>query len=58
MRDPALRYHHQVLIPPHSPSPGVRVAFIVHAGAPVEFLELEVGHRERLPDRMEKGENP
>jgi len=30
-----------VLIPPNSPSDGVRVAFIVHNGAPVEFLEIE-----------------
>ncbi len=28
-----------VLIPPNSPSPGIRVAFIVENGAPVEFLE-------------------
>lgn len=31
----------QVLIAPNSPSPGVRVAFIVDDGAPVEFLEIE-----------------
>ncbi len=30
-----------VLIAPNSPSPGVRVAFIVDDGAPVEFLEIE-----------------
>ena len=30
----------QVLIEPNSPSEGVRVAFIVDDGAPVEFLEL------------------
>ena len=30
-----------ILIEPNSPSPGVRVAFIVHNGAPVEFLEFE-----------------
>jgi hypothetical protein len=30
----------QILIAPNSPSPGVRVAFIVHDGAPVEFLEF------------------
>ncbi len=29
-----------VLIEPTSPSEGVRVAFIVHDGAPVEFLEF------------------
>ncbi len=31
----------QVLIAPNSPSPGVRVAFIVDNGAPIEFLEIE-----------------
>jgi hypothetical protein len=30
----------EVLIAPNSPSKGVRVAFIVDNGAPVEFLEL------------------
>ncbi len=30
----------QILIKPNSPSPGVRVAFILHDGAPIEFLEL------------------
>lgn len=30
-----------VLIPPNSPSPGVTVAFVVHNGAPVEFLEFK-----------------
>ncbi len=29
----------QILIPPNCPSPGVRVAFIVCNGAPIEFLE-------------------
>ncbi len=33
----------QVLIAPNSPSEGVRVAFIVDDGAPVEFLELARG---------------
>jgi hypothetical protein len=28
-----------VIIPPNSPSPGIRVAFIEHNGAPIEFLE-------------------
>lgn len=28
-----------VLIEPNSPAEGVRVAFIVHNGAPIEFLE-------------------
>jgi hypothetical protein len=31
----------EVLIAPNSPSEGVRVAFIVVNGAPVEFLEIE-----------------
>jgi hypothetical protein len=31
----------EILIEPNSPSPGVRVAFIVHNGAPVEFLEFD-----------------
>ena len=30
----------EVLIPPNSPSDGVRVAFIVENGAPVEFLQF------------------
>ena len=30
----------EILIPPNSPSPGIRVAFIVHNGAPIEFLEI------------------
>lgn len=29
------------LIQPTSPSPGIRVAFIVHDGAPIEFLEID-----------------
>jgi hypothetical protein len=31
----------KILIEPNSPSAGVRVAFIVHNGAPVEFLQLD-----------------
>jgi len=31
----------ELLIAPNSPSPGVRVAFIVENGAPVEFLQFE-----------------
>ncbi len=30
----------ELLIAPNSPSPGIRVAFIIHNGAPVEFLEI------------------
>lgn len=32
---------HEVLIKPNRPSPGVRVAFVLVDGAPVEFLEYE-----------------
>lgn len=35
----------EVLIPANSPSQGVRVAFIVHDGAPVELLEFLEGHQ-------------
>jgi hypothetical protein len=31
----------EVLIAPNSPSPGMRVAFIVENGAPIEFLQFE-----------------
>lgn len=31
---------HEVLIAPNNPSPGVRVAFVLVDGAPVEFLEF------------------
>lgn len=31
----------EILIEPNSPSPGVRVAFIVENGAPIEFLEID-----------------
>lgn len=34
-----------ILIPPNSPSEGVRVAFIVENGAPVEFLEFTPADR-------------
>lgn len=34
---------HEILIEPNSPSPGIRVAFIVHDGAPIEFLEITPG---------------
>ncbi|HKD85562.1 MAG TPA: hypothetical protein VKB58_12500 [Terriglobales bacterium] len=30
-----------ILIAPNSPSPGVRVAFIVEDGAPIEFLQFD-----------------
>jgi hypothetical protein len=31
----------QILIAPNNPSPGVKVAFIIDNGAPVEFLEID-----------------
>jgi hypothetical protein len=31
----------EVLIEPNSPSEGVRVAFIVNNGAPIEFIEIK-----------------
>ena len=31
----------EILIPPNRPSKGVRVAFIVDDGAPIEFLETD-----------------
>jgi len=38
----------EVLIPPNSPSDGVRVAFIVENGAPIELLEFtDPNHRAR-----------
>ncbi len=46
----------ELLIAPNSPSPGVRVAFIVDDGAPIELLELapearrELSRRERAAD--------
>jgi hypothetical protein len=33
----------EVIVEPNCPSEGVRVAFIVDNGAPVEFLEMEKG---------------
>ncbi|MCU0291255.1 MAG: hypothetical protein MUF10_04600 [Thermoanaerobaculaceae bacterium] len=42
----------EVLIAPNSPSAGVRVAFIVHNGAPIEFLEFDdPNHPDRHPER-------
>ncbi len=31
----------EVIIPPNSPSKGVKVAFIIENGAPVEFIEID-----------------
>lgn len=43
----------EVLIEPDSPSPGVRVAFIVDNGAPVELMEIntESSHSSMKGDR-------
>jgi hypothetical protein len=41
---------HEILIAPNSPSPGVRVAFIVKDGAPIEFLQFtDPNHPDRRP---------
>lgn len=45
----------KVLIPPNSPSEGVQVAFIVHEGVPIEFLEFTGEHPEKLPEEAETG---
>jgi hypothetical protein len=43
----------EILIPPNSPSDGVRVAFIVENGAPIELLEFtDPKHPARLANRM------
>jgi hypothetical protein len=42
----------EVLIAPNSPSPGVRVAFIVDNGAPIELMEIDA----RSPYSSKKGE--
>jgi len=39
----------EILIEPNRPSPGVRVAFIVSNGAPVEFLEFTSPDRSDPP---------
>lgn len=31
----------EVIIEPNSPSPGIKVAFIIDNGAPVEFLQID-----------------
>ncbi len=43
----------EILIEPNSPGPGVRVAFIVSNGAPVEFLEFEK-RADRRPRRAKQ----
>ena len=44
-----------LLIAPNSPSPGVRVAFIIDDGAPVELLELDAVARRDLSRRGRGG---
>jgi len=42
---------HEILIAPNSPSEGVRVAFIVENGAPIELLEFtDPNHPDRRRD--------
>jgi hypothetical protein len=44
----------EILIPPNSPSEGVRVAFIVENGAPIELLEFtDPKHPARLSNQTE-----
>ena len=44
----------EILIPPNSPSDGVRVAFIVENGAPIELLEFtDPKHPARLSNQMD-----
>jgi hypothetical protein len=43
----------QILIEPNSPTEGVRVAFIVENGAPVEFLEFDGPEFEIWPKNAE-----
>ncbi len=40
----------EVLIPPNSPTEGVRVAFIVDHGAPIEFLQFDRPESEIWPN--------
>jgi len=39
----------EILIEPNSPSEGVTVAFIVHNGAPIEFLQFDSPQHEVWP---------
>ncbi len=40
---------HEILIEPNSPSEGITVAFIVHNGAPIEFLQFDSPEHEVRP---------
>ena len=45
----------EILIPPNSPSNGVRVAFITENGAPIELLEFtDPRHQARSPNPMDE----
>jgi len=45
----------ETLIPPNSPSHGVRVAFIIENGAPIELLEFtDPKHPARLSDQPDE----
>ena len=45
----------EILIPPNSPSDGVRVAFIVENGAPIELLEFtDPKHPARLSNQIDE----
>ena len=43
----------EILIEPNSPAPGVRVAFIVDHGAPIEFLQFDRPESEIWPHEAE-----
>jgi len=43
----------EILITPNSPAEGVTVAFIIHNGAPVEFLQFDRPESEVWPDGAE-----
>ena len=45
----------EVLIPPNSPTAGVRVAFIVDHGAPIEFLQFDRPEAEIWPHEAKFG---
>ena len=42
----AALHGHDILVETFSPGPGIRVAFVVHEGAPVEFMEVAVSAEE------------
>jgi hypothetical protein len=49
----------EILLPPNSPSDGVRVAFIVENGAPIELLEFtDPNHPARLANQTDEQRGP